>query len=81
MTVDKKRAWTSWAPAAVTNAVAGRPISLAMRARMNGILAAHTHRDIEQIRKDTDRNFFMSAEEALEYGIVDEVIKKSAAAS
>ena len=49
---------------------------LTLRERMNEILAKHTGQDIEKIRKDTDRNFFMSAEEAKEYGIVDEVIYK-----
>jgi len=49
---------------------------LTLRERMNEILARHTGQDIEKIRKDTDRNFFMSAEEAKEYGIVDEVIYK-----
>jgi len=43
---------------------------------MNRILARHTGQDIEKIRKDTDRNYFMSAEEAKEYGLVDEVIYK-----
>jgi ATP-dependent Clp protease protease subunit len=52
---------------------------LSQRERMTQILALHTGKDVEKIRKDTDRNFFMAAEEAREYGIVDEVIKKSAA--
>ena len=47
---------------------------LALREKLNEILAVHTTQDIEKIRRDTDRNFFMSAEEAREYGIVDEVI-------
>jgi ATP-dependent Clp protease protease subunit len=41
---------------------------------LNQILASHTGQSIEKIRKDTDRDFFMSGEEAKEYGIVDEVI-------
>jgi len=49
---------------------------LALREKINGILAQHTGRDIKEIRRDTDRNFFMSADEAKEYGIVDEVIVK-----
>ncbi len=49
---------------------------LTLRERMNEILARHTGQSIERIRKDTDRNFFMSAEEAKDYGIVDEVIYK-----
>ena len=47
-----------------------------MRDQLNGILAKHTGRPLEQIEKDTDRNFFMSAEEAKAYGIVDEIIEK-----
>jgi len=41
--------------------------------RLNRILAAHTGQPLEKIEKDTDRDYFMSAEEAKEYGIVDEV--------
>jgi ATP-dependent Clp protease protease subunit len=47
-----------------------------MRDQLNGILAKHTGRPLEQIEKDTDRNYFMSAEEAKAYGIVDEIIEK-----
>ena len=47
-----------------------------LREKMNDILAHHTGQPVERIRKDTDRNFFMSADEAKEYGIVDEVIYK-----
>jgi ATP-dependent Clp protease protease subunit len=47
-----------------------------MREQLNGILAKHTGRPLEQIEKDTDRNYFMSAEEAKGYGIVDEIIEK-----
>ncbi|MFC1452748.1 ATP-dependent Clp endopeptidase proteolytic subunit ClpP [Verrucomicrobiota bacterium] len=48
---------------------------LRMRDRVNEILAAHTSKPIETISKDTDRDFFMSAAEAAEYGLVDEVVK------
>ena len=47
---------------------------LKMRAKIEEILAKHTKQPLERIKKDTDRDFFMSAEEAKEYGIVDEVI-------
>lgn len=47
-----------------------------MRERLTQILADHTGQDIERIRKDSDRNFFMSAEEAMEYGIIDQVITR-----
>ncbi len=47
---------------------------LYLRDRMNDILHQHTNRPLEQILVDTDRNYYMSAAEALEYGIIDEVI-------
>lgn len=48
---------------------------LQMRALMNEILARHTGQPLERIERDTDRNFWMSAEAAREYGIIDEVIR------
>jgi len=48
---------------------------LQMRALMNEILARHTNQPLERIDRDTDRNFWMSAEAAKEYGIIDEVIR------
>lgn len=47
---------------------------LRLREKVNEILSLHTGKPIEKIREDTDRDFFMSAQEAKEYGIVDEVI-------
>ena len=47
-----------------------------MRDQLNAILAKHSGRTLDQILKDTDRNYFMSAEEAKMYGIVDEIIEK-----
>jgi ATP-dependent Clp protease protease subunit len=49
---------------------------LRTRSRLNEILAFHTKQPIEQIEKDTDRDFWMSPEEARDYGIVDEVIQQ-----
>jgi len=49
---------------------------LKMKEQLNQILAKHTGRPIEQIERDTDRNFFMSAAESKEYGLVDEIIDK-----
>ena len=49
---------------------------LTLRERLNEILSNHTGRDLETIARDCDRNFFMSAEEAKEYGLIDEVIFK-----
>jgi ATP-dependent Clp protease protease subunit len=43
------------------------------RQTLNDILADHTGKPVEQIAKDVDRDFFMTAEEAKEYGMVDEI--------
>jgi ATP-dependent Clp protease protease subunit len=51
---------------------------LTLREKVNDILSKHTGQPIERIRKDTDRNFFMSGEEAKAYGLVDDVIVKRA---
>ena len=48
---------------------------LRMRDRIEEILAKHTGQPLDKIKKDTDRDYFLSAEEAKEYGLVDEVIK------
>ena len=47
---------------------------LRLREKINDLLAKHTGQSLDRIQKDTDRDYFMSAEEAKEYGIVDEVI-------
>jgi len=47
---------------------------LKLKDQLNHILAHHTGKPVEQIEKDTDRDHFMSAEEAKNYGIVDQVI-------
>ncbi len=49
---------------------------LYLRERLNGILATNTGRSIEQISKDTDRDNFMSADAAAEYGLIDKVLVK-----
>lgn len=51
---------------------------LKLRAKLEEIIAKHTKQPLEKIQKDTDRDFFMSAEEAKAYGIVDEVITSAA---
>ena len=50
---------------------------LKMRENLNKILAKNTGQPLAQIEKDADRDFFMSAEEAKKYGVVDEVMKKN----
>lgn len=47
-----------------------------MKGRLNELLAKHTGQPIKKIEKDTDRDFFMTAEQAKEYGLIDEVIEK-----
>lgn len=54
--------------------IAARHI-LKIKDKLNKILAKHTGQDIKRIEKDTDRDFYMNAEEAKKYGIVDKIIK------
>jgi len=62
----------------------GQAIDVDIRARhiikikdkLNKILARHTKQPLKKIEKDTDRDYFMSAEEAKAYGIIDRIIKK-----
>jgi len=49
---------------------------LIVKRKVNEILVKHTGQSIEKIEKDTDRNYFMSAEEAKVYGLIDEVFEK-----
>jgi len=49
---------------------------LKTREQLNGILAKHTGKPVDQIVKDTDRNHWMTADEAKAYGLVDEIIEK-----
>lgn len=49
---------------------------LRIKNTLNDILVHHTGQDVERIERDTDRNFYMSAEEALEYGILDGVMRE-----
>jgi ATP-dependent Clp protease protease subunit len=54
---------------------------LYLRARLNSMLAKHTGQNIEGIERDTDRDNFMSADEAVKYGIVDKVLASRAEAA
>ncbi|NIA31295.1 MAG: ATP-dependent Clp endopeptidase proteolytic subunit ClpP [Actinobacteria bacterium] len=47
---------------------------LTLRSRLNDILVHHTGQSLEKIEKDTDRNYFMSPEEAKKYGLIDEIM-------
>ena len=51
---------------------------LSLRERLNRLLAEHTGKPIDQIERDTDRDNFLTAEEARDYGIVDKVLQKRA---
>ena len=67
----------------VAGGVSGQAIEIEITAKqiikikekLNKILAKHTGKPLDQIAKDTDRDFYLSADEAKEYGIIDEVIK------
>lgn len=49
---------------------------LTLREKLNKILSEHTGQSLKKISKDTDRNFFMSPEDAKEYGIIDQILTK-----
>ena len=49
-----------------------------MRTRLNGILVEHTGQEIKRIEDDTERDYIMTADQAREYGIIDEVIRQRA---
>ncbi len=48
---------------------------LRTRERLNHILSRHTGQELEKVRKDTDRDYYMSAEEAKTYGLVDDILQ------
>ncbi len=48
---------------------------LKMKAKLNQILSKHTGQTVSKVEKDTDRDYYMTAGEAKEYGLIDEVIK------
>jgi ATP-dependent Clp protease, protease subunit len=52
---------------------------LRVRSELNALMAQHTGKSIEQIEKDTDRDYFLSAEEAMNYGLIDRVITEHTA--
>jgi ATP-dependent Clp protease protease subunit len=47
-----------------------------VRRRLDEIIAKHTKKPVEEVKKDTERDYFMSAEEAKDYGIIDRVISQ-----
>jgi ATP-dependent Clp protease protease subunit len=54
---------------------------LKLRQRMNEILAEHVGKSVEQIAKDTERDYYLSGEEALAYGVIDQVVTRRAGAA
>ena len=48
---------------------------LRLRERLNGIMSMHTGQTLESIERDTERDFYLDAESAVKYGIVDQVLK------
>ena len=50
---------------------------LRMRSQLNDILAKHTGKSADKIALDTDRDFFLTANQALEYGLVDKILTKT----
>jgi ATP-dependent Clp protease, protease subunit len=47
-----------------------------IKSQLNGILAKHTEKELSVIEKDTDRNFFLNAQEAIDYGLVDSILSR-----
>ena len=43
---------------------------------VNGIISKHSGRDLESLKKDMDRDYFMTAEQSMHYGIIDEIVTK-----
>jgi ATP-dependent Clp protease, protease subunit len=52
-----------------------------LKRRLNEIIARHTGKPVEQVERDTDRDTYLSAEEAIAYGLVDKVVEQNAGAS
>ncbi|MFZ3207380.1 MAG: ATP-dependent Clp endopeptidase proteolytic subunit ClpP [Geobacteraceae bacterium] len=51
---------------------------LRLKKKLNELLAEHTGQTVEKLEKDTDRDYFMSGEEAIAYGIIDEIVNRKA---
>ena len=73
-----------WTPRPVTGTATDLDIrakeTIRLREELNGLYAHHTGQDVEKVAADTDRDFFMSAEEAKLYGLIDDVITTTAPA-
>ncbi len=51
---------------------------LRIKAMLNEIVARHTGQDVDKVKQDTDRDYYMGADEAREYGLIDEVVRREA---
>ena len=71
--IEKGNAWEDSDEAVEIEITAKQIVKI--KEKLNNILARHTGQPLEKVERDTDRDFYLSAEEAKEYGIVDEVIK------
>ena len=49
---------------------------LQVRKQLDGILARHTAQSLERIRKDTERDYFMDPRDAMEYGLIDDILQR-----
>ncbi len=49
---------------------------LQVRGQLDGILARHTAQSLERIRKDTERDYFMDPRDAMEYGLIDDILQR-----
>ena len=65
---------TGFSPRAVANWTSGQEPSESSKRRLNEIISKHTGQTVEKVTRDSERNFYLSAEEAKGYGIIDEVI-------
>lgn len=54
---------------------------MSLKRRLNEIIARHARKDVEQVEKDGDRDYFMSAQEAIDYGLVDQIVLRTKASA
>jgi ATP-dependent Clp protease, protease subunit len=67
--------WTPYGPGGQAADIERRAReTINLKRRIEEILAEHTSQDVEKVSRDTDRDYFMTAQEAKEYGIIDQVI-------
>ena len=68
--------WTPYGPGGQAADIERRAReTINLKRRIEEILAEHTHQDVEKVSRDTDRDYFMTAQEAQDYGIIDMVLR------